>query len=266
METLCFILTFVSFETQSGSRFRKTTRCQHIPRSCRSIKARYPQALSGVYTIRISTGTLQVYCEMSINGGAYTFLSIEGVAQLRRNDLRHLVRDKKTVLLRISNPDGTQPYTVIQPLKNDGVLSVQLSQHVNYNAPVNRHLGPYLYLGTLPKSEANKKTKQGFRSNRKEVSFINCDGNPNSHFAFIPNTQEKTPSRYHINNPIYEKRGVAVDFRASAKRPPSARRMPLDFFHLTEMTFGGCGCYTSSDRWLNPGTVHPALGTAIGLR
>ena len=203
---------------------------------------------------------------MAINGGGYTFLSIEGVAKLRRLDLRYLFRNKRSVLLRISNPDGTQPYTVIKSIKANGLLSIQLSQHVNQNPPVNRHLGPYLYLATLPKSEANKRTKQGFKSNGREVSFTNCDANPNSYFAFFPNPRERAPSNYHRSNLVYERAGVAVNWRGTAKRPPSGRRMPLDFFLFTEMHFGGCGTYTSSDRWLLSGTRYKALGTAIGLR
>ena len=203
---------------------------------------------------------------MSINGGGYTFLSIEGIAKLSKEDLQHLFTDKSDVLLRISKPDGTQPYTVIKSMKNDGTLSVQLSQHANHNAPQNVNLGPYLYLGTLHKSEASQKTKQGFKSNGKEISFSNCDANPNSYFAFFPNPMEKAPSSYHMSNLVYERSGVAVNWRNSAKRPASTRRMPVDFFLFTEMHFGGCGCYTSSDRWLLSGTVNPALGTAIGLK
>ena len=36
--------------------------------------------------------------------------------------------------------------------------------------------------------------------------------------------------------------------------------MPSEFFFLTEVHMGGCGCYTSSDRWTD------ADGTAIGFR
>ena len=82
--------------------------------------------------------------------------------------------------------------------------------------------------------------------------------------VFLSNPQEKEPNRSHKGNPVYEQQGVAVDWRKTARRPYSGRRMPLEYFLLTEMHYGGCGCYTSSDRWLS--SVTPALGTAIGLR
>ena len=69
-----------------------------------------------------------------------------------------------------------------------------------------------------------------------------------------------------MSNLVNEKSGVALNWRNSAKRPASTRRIPVDFFLFTEMHFGGCGCYTSSDRWLLSDTVNPAFGTAIGLK
>ena len=98
-------------------------------------------------------------------------------------------------------------------MKSDGTLSVQLSQHANHNVPQNVYLGPYFYLGTLPKSEANQKSKQGFKSNGREILFNNCDANPDSYFAFFPNPMEKAPSSYHMSNLVFEKSGVAVNWR-----------------------------------------------------
>ena len=101
---------------------------------------------------------------------------------------------------------------------------------------------------------------QGFLSNGQSVTFRNCDANPNSYFVFFPNHKEKTPSPYHGSNLVYERSGVAVNWRRTGRKMPSHRTMPNDFIFLTELHFGGCGTYTSSDRW------REARGAAIGLR
>ena len=79
-----------------------------------------------------------------------------------------------------------------------------------------------------------------------------------SFFAFFPNHREQKPSTYHDSNLVYEIRGVAVDWRNTGL--VLTERIPSNFFYLTEVIYGGGGCYTSSDRWFE------ANGTAIGLR
>ena len=54
--------------------------------------------------------------------------------------------------------------------------------------------------------------------------------------------------------------GVAVNWRKTGVPSFGHRQLPNNFLFLTELHFGGCGTYTSSDRWRN------AFGTAIGLR
>ena len=103
-------------------------------------------------------------------------------------------------------------------------------------------------------------TQLGFLSNGQKVTFVNCDGNPNNGFAFLPNHKERTPSSSHGTTGVYESSGVAVDWRRTGRKLPSHRTMPNDFIFLTELHFGGCGTYTSSDRWKE------ARGAAIGLR
>ena len=54
--------------------------------------------------------------------------------------------------------------------------------------------------------------------------------------------------------------GVAVDWRRTGVPSYGHRQLPNNFLFLTEMHFGGCGTYTSSDRWKD------AYGAAIDLR
>ena len=99
-----------------------------------------------------------------------------------------------------------------------------------------------------------------FRSNGQSVTFKNCDRNPNAYFALFPNHKEGNINTYHNRNLHYERYGVAVNWRRTGVPSYGHRQLPNNFLFLTEMHFGGCGTYTSSDRWSD------AFGTAIGLR
>ena len=102
-----------------------------------------------------------------------------------------------------------------------------------------------------------------FKSNGVEISYPAPHVTFN-YFAFFSNPIEKETSSYMRDDPRYEKAGVAVDWRKTAKRPNSCRRMPLEYFMLTEVHYEYGGTYTTSERWLN--ATSPALGTAVGLR
>jgi len=251
---MMFILALVAFYTATIDGSGRTGYYDCMTLKKWNVKA------SGVRTIKLPSGYYRAYCEMGINGGGYTFLSNSDIQRLTSKDLK-FVFNKKNVLLRIAKTDGTQPYTIIEPLNKKHHLSVQVNSFKGYTVPQNKNLGPYLFLGTLPALYARNRNIQGFTSNKKKIQFRNCNQNPNSYFAFFTNPHEKPVSTYHPNL-IYERQGVAVEWRKTAIRMPSTRRMPVDFFLLTELHFGGCGVYTSSDRWLANG----AMATAIGLR
>ena len=160
--------------------------------------------------------------------------------------------------------DGSEWYTLIQPHPNyaDIDFGVLVNNFSGYTKPKNAFMQKYVFLGILPKSVANKKTTQGFRSNGIIVQFGNCDGNPNGYFALFPNHHHQLPSDY-AEKSGFENTGIAVNWRSHAKAVINGiLKMPNEFFFLTELNFGGCGCYTSSDRWKKFGYN----STAIGLR
>ena len=162
------------------------------------------------------------------------------------------------------NVDGSEWYTLIQPHPNyaDIDFGVLVNNYSGYTEPKNVFMQKYVFLGILPKSIANKKTTQGFRSNGIIVEFGNCDANPNSFFALFPNHHHQLPYG-HGETSVYENSGIAVNWRSHAKAVSSdSLKMPNKFFFLTELHFGGCGCYTSSDRWKKFGYN----ATAIGIR
>ena len=122
----------------------------------------------------------------------------------------------------------------------------------SYNKPLNAAMLDYLYLSTSTNTN-------GFLSNNRKVKYNNRGPYPiRSYFAFFPNHRGQSVSKYHGSNLVYEREGVAVDWRRTGK--VSTNTIPSNFFFLTEIHYGGDGCYTSSDRWTE------ANGTAIGLR
>ncbi|XP_078366496.1 uncharacterized protein LOC144650643 [Oculina patagonica] len=203
---------------------------------------------------------------MAIAGGGFTFLPRSVTT---RSDAQAIVNvlftERKRVLLKLQHRgQHKESYTLITPHPsywryNFGVL---VNRYTGYTWPLNSHMHDYILLGIIPRPAAARKSYQGFKSNNRLVQFRNCDGNPNSLFAFLPNHRHQVPSAYHSSNLVYERQGVAVDWRKTA-RPIQhpVRTMPNAFFFLTELHFGGCGRYTSSDRWIDG-----YQATAIGLR
>lgn len=238
-----------------------------FPTSCQHIKQSTSPAPSGVYIIRpLRSGSpLMVYCEMAIEGGGFTFLpqSITTMPDAQRV-VNALFTDRKRVLLKLQHRgQHKESYTLIAPHRNyrDYNFGVLVNKYTGYTKPINSFMQDYILLGIIPKHVAAKRTVQGFTSNHRTVQFRNCDANPNSLFAFLPNYCHQVPSSYHSSNLVYERQGVAVDWRNTATPIINpVRTMPNQFFFLTELHFGGCGCYTSSDRWKK------YQGTAIGLR
>ena len=210
---------------------------------------------------------VEVYCELAIAGGGFAFLSKS--LTLRRDAqqiVNALFKDNKHVLLKLQKKlSPRESYTLIQPHPNynDFPFGVLVNNYTGYTKPKNQPMKEYIFFGIIPKSAAANKDYQGFKSNGNIIKFKNCDSNPNSLFAFLPNHNLQRPFKHHNYNGNYEDDGVAVDWRSKATLITNPhRRMPNKFFFVTELHFGGCGCYTSSDRWYKLGFN----GTAIGIR
>ncbi|CAH3019798.1 unnamed protein product [Porites evermanni] len=197
---------------------------------------------------------------MAIHGGGFTFLP-RGFTRLpyAENIVKVLFRDKKNVLLKLQKKvDRSEAYTLIQPHPSfaSTEFGVLINSFQGYTKPLNAFMKEYIFLGIIPASAAaRRRSLQGFRSNGHTVHFTNCDANPNSYFAFMPNHNLQTPSNYGARWHIFETSRVAVDWRSKAipiSHPD--RTMPNEFFFMTELHFGGCGTYTSSNRWNNSGS------------
>ena len=232
-----------------------------------------PGAASGIYKIQPlhNSDPILVYCEMAKgiigeNSRAFNFLPR---SITRRPDAQQIVNvlfsDRKNVLIKLQKKvDRSESYTLIEPHPHFASVNFGLlvKSYSGYTRPQNDFMEDYIFLGILPASIARQRNTQGFKSNGHVIQFGNCDANPNSLFAFMPNHNLQSPSNYHRDrNLVYENSGVAVDWRSKAKHITNPdRTMPNDFFFLTELHFGGCGCYTSSDRWKKFGFHAVAIG------
>jgi len=233
--------------------------------SCKNIQHKNPHAPSGVYTIYIGRleKKLDVYCEMGLDGGGYTFISWNDISSLTNEDIQAMHTDKTTFLMRVRKCNNLQPYIVLKQLSQyrSIPLTLSLNDHSRYAAPVNLNLlgQPYLYFGFLPVAHAANRNIQGVWANGKEFTFRNGDSNPNSHFTLFANFKETQPTSYSL--------GVEWPFinqvMDSAIVNPSKREMPVEYFYFMETHFGGGGCYTQTDSRLDKKCIS---SVAIGFK
>ena len=108
-----------------------------------------------------------VYCEMAIHGGGFTFLP-RGFTRLpyAGNIVKVLFRDKKNVLLKLQKKvDRSEAYTLIQPHPSfaNTEFGVLINSFQGYTTPLNAFMKEYIFLGIIPASAARHRSVQGFQ-------------------------------------------------------------------------------------------------------
>ena len=134
---------------------------------------------------------VDVFCLFNGDGSGFVFVARDVILNSIDNpfDLDLLSKDRSKVLIRVLKEDGVQEDTVIKELDlyNDRNLTLMVNEHTGFARVKNRDsMGDqFVYLGILDLETAGQvNSKQGFVSNGQEVSFTNCDGNPNNYFVF----------------------------------------------------------------------------------
>ena len=63
---------------------------------------------------------LQVYCEMEVNEGGYTFIKPDDLEKLNNEQIQDIVTDTSSVLIRTTPVDDTQSqkFAVLEQLEN----------------------------------------------------------------------------------------------------------------------------------------------------
>jgi len=74
---------------------------------------------------------MQVYCEMVLNGGGYTFLHPRDLSNLTNAEVQAMFTDKESFLMRVRRTDNTQAYGVLEQIPQfQYVLFVHTPLHV----------------------------------------------------------------------------------------------------------------------------------------
>jgi len=110
--------------------------------SCKEILESNPDASSGLYKLKNSAGTFEVYCEMKINGGGYTFLESSSL-NLGQKLIDSVFHDKSQILFKLisrTNPQS-QPYMVIKQL--DDYANVPIGIMINNSSG---YQSKYIYI------------------------------------------------------------------------------------------------------------------------
>ena len=64
----------------------------------------------------IRSANVQVYCEMGLNGGGYTFLNPTDLPTLTNDEVQAMFTDKNSFLIRARHTDSTQSYGIVRQL------------------------------------------------------------------------------------------------------------------------------------------------------
>ena len=138
---------------------------------------------------------------MEIDGGGWTFVTVDDLRNGGYAFLNNIQKNKTKVLYRLlSISDKTiQPYTLIEQLNQNTNydISTQINENIEY-APT-QNSGSYVYNGLIKIVDTKAGDTYGFKSNGQEISFTNCDGNPNSYFVFF--NPPVTPASYGYSKP-----------------------------------------------------------------
>ena len=214
---------------------------------------------SGVYTIYPkASGPVSVFCDFYDDRG-YTFVSKKDLGKLI--SLSELYSETDHAIVRILLRNSKQRDVSIEQLsffKYRYPLSFQLSDSDGYKRPVNHNLGPYIYVGFLPAEYASiKSSLQGYRTAGDDVTFSNCNADPNSYLAFLANPENKP------ENPYYKRCCDVPRMRqwiTRAQPIPEDRIMGDEFYYMYEMHMGGCGGYLTTAH-----TLDIISGAAVGF-
>ena len=124
-----------------------------------------------MYTIQPlpNADPIEVYCEMPISGGGFTFLPRSlTTRQDGQKIVNALFKDKKNVLLKLQKKsDRSEFYTLIQlhPSFANTDFGILVNNFSGYTTPMNAFMKDYISLGIIPKSAAQNYGIQGFKAN-----------------------------------------------------------------------------------------------------
>ena len=223
--------------------------------SCADLYKSNVVSASAPYTIyNRNNQPFQVYCEFH-QGYGYTFISPATTVPVDIDDL-HTGSDH--VLVRDLRTDNKQYEAKLEEISryNKKPLSIQYNAHAGYQGMQNAKMTPYVFIGLLPQAGIQHlHNVEGYRLNGHDLTFTNCDGNPNSYFAFLFNQNNVAPVNYHTSDT-----SLLHQWVDKATPLPSTSYMPNSFYSFFEVHLGGCGAYGTTQQFSH------VKGAAVGIR
>ncbi|KAH3812264.1 hypothetical protein DPMN_140690 [Dreissena polymorpha] len=222
-----------------------------IADNCKTLQIQANGALkSGTYTIQNSAGqSYRIYCQF-YDGYGYTFLSTSTNVNV---DMSSLYDDKSHVIIRHKRSNGIQYTSIMAQLGifASNPVSVQYSGHSGYQGPQNTAMAPYIFVGFIPQSLTYKGALQGWKVNDEELTFENCDGNPNSYITFFFN-----PSGQGYTDYVGGHNTLLYQWYDGASAVAQSENLPDEFFaNYHEVHQGGCGGYSRGSNVPTGGAV-----------
>lgn len=177
----------------------------------------------------------------------FVFPGRNAIEKVKENDLqvRQMATENSEMLVLQRHTDGTTFQALVKPMKEYAKSGLTFNQNKwgKFAEPLRQdEFGKkFIYIGFLDKKTYLKKIAYtlGLNSNGKDITYSDCDENPNNYMVFYSNMKNKTfcengwdMGKKFLNNFKSTEYGRVMDYD--------------DFWFTLEMHFGGCGMRYSS--------------------
>jgi hypothetical protein len=237
---------------------------------CRRIQESNPNAPTGAYIVRSKSGqSCEVWCEMGLCGGGYTFLTPQFMNCVTNGDIESPHYNYTSVLFIPRLTSSIPVYSCLEQLPEYShiPITVQLNSSTGFTTPPNVNVigAPYLFIGFLPSQlavEAGEEGELGIQSNGQNLTYSNygqnlthshsnCNETSDSYLALFPNFHEISPAPVAPRVKSYVNTTLCAALRKSSLPIPSGRTPPPENFMFFDFNVGGqCGCHYET----NPAT------------
>ena len=230
--------------------------CVFFTDSCNQLYIDAGSLPSGLYQVEHNGRNITVYCLFKSDYG-YTFISPDTIGNVNMSAFHD---DSSHVLIRHVKNDGNQYEAKVGQITQyrSVPVSVQFNSHVGYQGHQRTDMSPYLFVGFIPEARTSRYDIQGWNVEDDDVTFTNCDGNPNSYFVVLFNHNNQEYSSYSGGGYFKE---IMFAWSLKSNAVVTGDELPDGFYAPEyEIHHGGCGGYST-------GSIRPQInGVAIGVK